>query len=46
MYTFNNKGGRALVEITEFALSKIKKEVKGVINEGKKPFIRLAMGGG
>jgi hypothetical protein len=33
-----------MVKITHAAIVKIKQEVQDVIDEGKKPFIRLAMG--
>ena len=33
-----------MVKITQAALSKIVSEVQDVINEGKKPMIRLTMG--
>lgn len=33
-----------MVKVTQTAIDKIKLEVQDVINEGKKPFIRLTMG--
>jgi hypothetical protein len=33
-----------MVKVTKSAIDVIKTEVKDEINEGKKPFIRLAMG--
>jgi hypothetical protein len=33
-----------MVKATHAAISKITEEVQDVINEGKKPFIRLEMG--
>ncbi len=33
-----------MIKVTEPAISAIKKEIADVISEGKKPFIRLAMG--
>lgn len=38
------KGGNRLVKVTEAALEEIKREVNDVIEEGKKPLIRLSMG--
>ncbi len=33
-----------MIKITDAAITKIKKELKDVLNEGKTPFIRLTMG--
>jgi hypothetical protein len=33
-----------MLKITDAAIKQITKEVQDIINEGKKPFIRLAMG--
>ncbi len=33
-----------MVKVTQAAIDKIKSEVQDVIDEGKKPFIRLTMG--
>jgi hypothetical protein len=33
-----------MVKVTHAAIDKIKSEVQDVINDGKKPFIRLTMG--
>jgi hypothetical protein len=33
-----------MVKITQAAISEITKEVKDIINEGRKPLIRLSMG--
>ncbi|KAF0815703.1 hypothetical protein KIS4809_5538 [Bacillus sp. ZZV12-4809] len=33
-----------MVKITQAAITKITKEVQDLINEGKKPLIRLSMG--
>ena len=37
-------GGILMVKITHAAISKVTSEVQDVIDEGKKPLIRLAMG--
>jgi len=33
-----------MVQVTQAALERIKSEVQDIIDEGKKPFVRLAMG--
>lgn len=33
-----------MVKVTQAAIEKIKSEIQDVIDEGKKPFIRLTMG--
>jgi hypothetical protein len=38
------KGVIEMVKVTHSAITTIKEEVQDVIAEGKKPFIRLAMG--
>ena len=40
----NNMGGIKMIKITQAAIVKIKNEVQDLINEGKKPLIRLSMG--
>lgn len=37
-------GGNVMVKVTQAAISIIKEEIQDVINEGKKPLIRLSMG--
>lgn len=37
-------GGIKMIKITQAAIVKIKNEVQDLINEGKKPLIRLSMG--
>jgi hypothetical protein len=39
-----NNGGMNMVQVTHAAIAKITEEVQDIINEGKKPKIRLAMG--
>jgi hypothetical protein len=37
-------GGNKMIKITQAAIVKINNEVQDLINEGKKPLIRLSMG--
>jgi hypothetical protein len=36
-------GGRIMVKLTPAAISEIKREIQDILEEGKKPLIRLAM---
>lgn len=41
---FKEKGGEHMVQVTKAALTAITNEVKDLLDEGKKPLIRLSMG--